>query len=323
MTDSPSPDKRPALADLHDSALAEPREREADGARRFTAWFDGQAESRRDEPLTGAAAHAKISFEEESVAWWRRASARGLLLGACASAIAFAAGVALSRGLNRHSPQVALSANRALAPLPGPSRPVDGLAAGDPCREAVRAVGRDPLVDDFEDGNELVALLEARNGYWVIVTDSDRPTAEPVLLPAARPEGTAANRNALHLTGGRHTLWGISAQVELGPTCYDASAYRGIAFDVRGPGRLFAGVREVDIIPVERGGTCTTDCYDSHLHGVDATSGWTHHELAWSDLRQRGRTEPANPRRLNGLEFIVRPADTPCDLWIDNVAFVR
>jgi hypothetical protein len=184
-------------------------------------------------------------------------------------------------------------------------------------------VGHSPLVDDFEDDNELVALLEGRNGYWVSITDTDPESSEPVLLPSLRPEGSPTNRYALHMSGERHAKWGASVQVELGPTCYDASVYRGIAFDVRGPGRLFAGVRAVDAVPVDRGGTCTTDCYDSHLHPVDATDGWTHHELAWKQLHQRGKAEPADPRRLSGFEFLVRPEDTPYDLWIDNVAFVR
>lgn len=324
MTDSPPPDKRPSLADLHDRALAEPRETEAEGARRFLAWFDGHVEPRRDEPLmTDGAADAKASFAEESIPWWRRATARGLALGACAAAVAFVVGVVLPRAPRRGFPEGAQSAARALPRSPGPPPPTAGLVAGDPCRDAVRAAGGAPLVDDFEDGNELVALLESRNGYWVMVTDSDAPAAEPVLLPSPRPDGTGANRSALHLSGGRHTKWGISAQVELGPTCYDASVYRGIAFDVRGPGRVFAGVRGVDTVPVERGGTCTTDCYDSHLGAVDATNRWTHHELAWSDLQQREKTTPPDPRRLSGIEFLVHPADTPCDLWIDNVAFLR
>jgi hypothetical protein len=178
-------------------------------------------------------------------------------------------------------------------------------------------------VDDFEDGNELVALLEARNGYWVAISDTDPASSEPVLLPSARPGTVPTNRYALHVTGGRHAKWGASVQVELGPTCYDASVYRGVAFDVRGPGGLFAGVRQVDAVPVDRGGTCTADCYDSHLTRIEATAGWTHHEVEWSELHQQGKAAPADPHRLSGLEFLVRPADTPYDLWIDNVTFVR
>jgi hypothetical protein len=30
-----------------------------------------------------------------------------------------------------------------------------------------------------------------------------------------------------------------------------------------------------------------------------------------------------DPRRANGIEFLVRPDDTPYDVWIDDVRFVH
>ena len=203
--------------------------------------------------------------------------------------------------------------------MPPPAAPVrDG-----PCRSAVRAGGDSPQIDDFEDGNELVALLEARNGYWVSLSDTDPDGAEPVLLPSLRPDPSPGNRYALHVAGARHRSWGASVQVELGPPCYDASAYAGIAFDARGPGRLSAGIRTVDAVPVLRGGTCTEDCYQSHLGEVTLESEWKTYVLGWSHLHQEGEARPVDPRRANGVEFLLRPEDTPYDVWIDNVRFVR
>jgi hypothetical protein len=322
VTDSPHRDKPPSLGALHDRALEEPHDAGTDGARRFMAWFDNQASGPAgDSAHRSGAVDAVVPFEEVTPGW-RGAIARGLALAACAVGIALMAGHVLPNGSRGRPREVTLSPTQEPAPSGAPLRLPSGRAADDPCRDAVRAGGESPLVDDFEDANELVALLEARNGYWVVVTDTDREASESVLLPSVRPAATPMNRYALHVSGQRRTKWGASVQVELGPTCYDASAYRGIAFDVLGPGRLYAGVRQVDAVPVERGGTCTTDCYDSHLYSVDATSGWTHHEAAWSELHPHGKTEPANPRRLSGIEFLVRPEDTPYELWIDNVAFV-
>ncbi len=325
MTDSSRRDERPSLGELHARALEKPLDAEADGVRRFMGWFNREVLAPRgDTAPPGSPIHAFASFED-AVPRWRGATARGLALGVLAAGVVFLVGHTLSR-----QSQVPLAeGSRAVGPGPSLFRaqvPLDApgrLESGDPCHEAVGAAGVSPLIDDFEDANELVALLEARNGYWVVIADTDHDASELVLLPSVRPRAGPKNRYALHATGERHTKWGASVQVELGPTCYDASAYRGIAFDVLGPGRLYAGVRQVDAVPVERGGNCTADCYDSHLHPVDATSEWTHHELEWSNLHQHGRSEPANPRRLSGLEFLVRSEDTPYDLWIDNVSFMR
>jgi hypothetical protein len=335
VTDWHSRDKRPPLGDLHDRALAESSEAAAEGAERFMRWFDHEVSTPREEPVSpGGAVGAEAPFED-SDPWWPGRSALGetppspasirrpasirLALAAAVAAIALAAGYALFGVPRAHSPELA----RPVAPSHSLPSAAASERASDPCRDATRAAGESPLVDDFEDKNELVALLEGRNGYWVLITDTDPESSESVLLPSLRPAAVPTNRYALHLSGERRTRWGASAQVDLGPSCYDASAYRGIAFDVRGPGRLLAGVRAVDAVPSDRGGTCTLDCYESHLSPVEATDAWTHHELAFSDLHQRGKTEPADPHRLSSLEFLVRPEDTPYDLWIDNVSFLR
>jgi hypothetical protein len=310
VTDSPRRERRPSLGELHERALEEPSDAAAGGAARFVAWLQEQEPERQGDP---AATVPAVSPIEEAVPWWRGAIV-----------VAFAAAAIVLAWFVQHGTSGHPRAPEAQFPRPAPvAETTAALDPGDPCRDVVRAGGAAPLVDDFEDSNELVALLEARNGYWVTVTDTDPAVSESVLLPSVRPDATAGNRSALRLSGPRRMKWGASVQVELGPTCYDASAYRGIAFDVLGPGRVYAGVREVDAVPVERGGTCRSGCYESHLEAVDGTSHWTHHEVVWADLHQRGSVRPVNPRRLSGLEFLVRPEDTPYDLWIDDVSFLR
>ena len=337
MTDSRRPEDRSAYGDamgeLHERALAEASARGAQASDRFMEWFDREAATGRAEPLApDGAARANADFEDP-VPWWRRGAALSLVLGACAVGAVFAIGSSLSGHARTEAAPRAVApsseAPRPIAPAVSPSSPgpvtavVSEGGPVDPCRGAVRAEGRAPQIDDFEDGNELVSLLESRNGYWVIISDSDPAASETVLVPSLLPEPHDGSRSALHVTGGKHTKWGASVQLELGPRCYDASAYRGIAFDVRGPGRLYAGVRMIDAVPVDRGGTCTADCYESNVAPVVSTGSWSHHEILWADLHPRGKAAPANPRRLSGLEFLVRAEDTPYDLWIDDVTFVR
>jgi Carbohydrate binding domain (family 11) len=307
----------PSLADLHDDALRETDAETAEAAERYMAWFDahvtpGAGVADRPSGRQRVAPAVTATANPERPAPLRSVALRVL-------PFAFAAAAALAMWLvPRSSPAPAHSASSPPA-VSSPPAPI----FDDPCRLATRARGDSPLVDDFEDGNELVALLEARNGYWITLSDTDPEGAEPVLLPSVRPDATPDNRYALHIAGARHRKWGVSVQVEFGPSCYDASVYQGIAFDARGPGRLYAGIRTVEAVPVARGGICTEDCYRSHFGAVTLEGGWKTYVLSWRDLHQDGATTPADPRRANGMEFLVRPEDTPYDVWIDNVRFAR
>ncbi len=321
MSDHRRKDLR-SLADLHDDALRETDAEAAAAAERYMAWFDGKAAPAAGLDHRSSDRRQRVARAVEATAGpvsgrSPLADLRALVPRALAVALAVAAALALWL-VPRPSPPTAHSSTSPPIIVGPPAAPL----FDDPCRSAVRAGGDSPLVDDFEDGNELVALREARNGYWIALSDTDPEDAEPVLLPSLRPDASPENRYALHLAGVRHRKWGASAQVELGPACYDASAYSGIAVDARGPGRLYAGIRSVDAVPVARGGTCTEDCYRSHLSAVTLESGWKTYVLSWRDLHQEGTTAPADPRRTNGIEFYVRPEDTPYDVWIDNVRFV-
>jgi hypothetical protein len=45
--------------------------------------------------------------------------------------------------------------------------------------------------------------------------------------------------------------------------------------------------------------------------------------VRWEQTRQRGKGKPAlDPSSLNSIAFLVRPEDTPYDVWLDDVRFV-
>jgi len=193
----------------------------------------------------------------------------------------------------------------------------------DPCVRGLRASGGDPLIDDFEDNNPLLAALEGRVGLWGIYKDTDTPGANSSVSPTLRPQPTRTNRYALHAAGGELRNWGATIQFNFTPSCYDASAYSGVMFSAKGPGRLYAGAREVRVIPVEYGGTCTKDCYNNHQKKIDLGPHWRTYSLKWSDMQQRGyNMPPLDPARINGLSFLIQAGDTPYDLWIDDVKFM-
>jgi hypothetical protein len=187
----------------------------------------------------------------------------------------------------------------------------------------LRAPGTEPLIDDFEDGNGVVRKLDGQWGPWLVARDSDpRGTSYPI-PPVLRPEPTAKNRLALHAQGGELRDWGASIEITFPRPCYDASAYGGVAFSARGPGRLYFAAREVRVVGVEYGGSCSRDCYNAHVRKIDLDGTWRRFEVRWSDLRQRGyQTEPLDPKTLHSLTFQVHAEDTPYDFWIDDVEFI-
>jgi hypothetical protein len=225
------------------------------------------------------------------------------------------------------------SAPRILAEQPGaastqasrPSRSASASAqpVADPCRARVAASGAAPLVDDFEDGDDVLAAFEQRAGFWRWARESDAPGTAPALLPVPRPDASARNRLALHAKGGQLYDWGATIEVSFRPPCYDATAYQGLALAARGPGRIYVSLREVDVIPGFEGGTCQADCYNSHVAKLELGRDFRSYEVRWTELRQRGIGRPAlDPSRLHSIAIMVRPEDTPYDVWLDDVRFL-
>jgi hypothetical protein len=187
----------------------------------------------------------------------------------------------------------------------------------------VRAAGKEPLLDDFEDHNPLIASLENRVGLWALFKDSDGPGTFNTITPSLLPKQTHRNRYALHVVGGEMLNWGATIQFTFQPACYDVSAYSGVSFSAKGPGRVFVGMREISVVPPDYGGTCKTDCYNTHQKKIDLARNWSSHVVSWNEMRQRGYgAKPLDPTRVNGLSILVQASDTPFDLWIDDVKFV-
>ena len=223
-------------------------------------------------------------------------------------------------------PPIVAEGVRAASTAPPPVAPsaANSTPPLNPCREPVVAPGRQPLIDDFEDGDDAIQPLEGRVGFWRWAREIDQPGTAPALIPVPRPEATRANRLAEHVKGGQLVDWGATVEFNFRPACYDASKYIGVTFQARGPGRLYVAPREASVIPVAEGGSCDHDCYNPHVSKVDLNSVWHVYQVRWSDLRQRGIGKPGlDPRHLHSLAFLIRPEDTPYDLWLDDVRFLQ
>jgi hypothetical protein len=220
-------------------------------------------------------------------------------------------------------PKIGILPERTTAPSAAVAQAGAPQPAVDPCVERRVAEGHQPVIDDFEDGDDEVMRLEGRSGLWRWVRDTDAAGTAPALLPIPRPNASAGNRMALHVKGGRLMEWGAVVEFNFVPPCYDASAYRGISFQAKGPGRLFVAPREVGVIPVANGGACVQDCHNAHVQKIELGSQWKAYEVLWTDVAQRGYSKPAlDPSRLNSLAFQIHPEDTPYDIWLDQVRFL-
>jgi len=83
-------------------------------------------------------------------------------------------------------------------------------------------------------------------------------------------------------------------------------------------------VGEVRVIPAEWGGTCTEDCYDFATKPVELKDHWKTYEIRWDELRRESDPKLAlDSTRVQTLNFVWQPPDTPYDVWIDDVRFLR
>ena len=299
------------LGDLHASALKEGEALSSDAR--------AAARERLGNAIQLAKLNAKPSLLER---------ARSLLeprwtwaLGLSAAGLAGAAAALMLRPAVRveiHPEPGTHSSAAPLASIPAPA------PTSDPCEHAPRALGKRPLIDDFEDANPLIATEEGRVALWNLFKDTDSPGGSLSLVPEVRPQATRANRLALHARTPELRNWGAVIQIAFTPSCYDASAYDGITFSARGPGRLYAGAREVRTVPLQYGGTCSKDCYNAHQKKIDLAAEWRTYSIKWSEMAQRGYEMPAlDAARINSLTFSILPGDTPFDVWIDDVKFVE
>jgi hypothetical protein len=244
------------------------------------------------------------------------AAAGGFALAAVASVWVFARGPQSAPHIAAEGPpasatSAALATPKATAPRP------------DPCRERLAAFGKTPLLDDFEDGDDALPPLEQRDGFWRWARESDAPGTAPALIPVPRVDAGSRSKLALHVKGGRLFDWGATVEVNFRPSCYDASAYAGIKLQARGPGRIYLALREVGVIPIAEGGSCEHDCHNPHVAKIELSSEWRSYEFRWADLRQRGIDTPAlDPSRLHSVAFLIRPEDTPYDIWVDEIRFL-
>ena len=149
---------------------------------------------------------------------------------------------------------------------------------------------------------------------------------------------------AANLFGQGFSTWGLYMGFTLNKTLqgarntYDASAYVGISFWAKlGPNdkctspatcrlvHLAISTRDTD----QQGGICTTVCSDHFGYWQGLTTTWQKYTILFRQLAQDGWGVPGAAQGLKfdaahtyEVQFQVKPAGTPFDFWISDVALV-
>jgi chitinase len=177
---------------------------------------------------------------------------------------------------------------------------------------------------------------DGRVGAWHNYSDP-AAMASMVLAPPGGG-GSPDSAQAIHYTGQKG-MYGATLALPLGGAmasgqagCYDASAYDGISFWIKG--NPAAGNTQVKFNvqspvsePAATGGACTAGCYDHFSVMVPIPANWTRVKVPWSDLKRQAcaASTPATPpsfhpeKQILAVSFQQIDATKGFDFWIDDI----
>jgi len=201
------------------------------------------------------------------------------------------------------------------------------------CAEAT-GVGDAPVIDDFEDGDFTILEQDGRDATWYSYNseeDSELQSFEILVLDGLPTGG----ERALHTSGPALEWAGVgagfrwAAQNESGvfvDCMYDATVYEGVRFWARGaPGTVRFTISTPEVLPLDAGGSCESDCYNNHGVDFDVTEDWVQYFLPFADMEQPDygpQVGALDPSRLRTLQFEF-PSQLEFDLFVDDLAFYQ
>lgn len=221
-------------------------------------------------------------------------------------------------------------------------------AAGAPaCPAAPVALGTMPLIDDFNHLGRSIPSVENRSGVWDVWTLSASAEMSPQSANYATT-GADTGNGYTHWTGsniGGLNDWGPTLTVQLSAGCpYDASAYTGIAFKLKGTATKTGAVAlplkvmfwQPPAVPAKdaKGGTCVAAaCYNHFSAFVNVPASWDAPVmLPFASLTQGSWTGTVpfafSAKQLLAIQFQVEVDGSKSelatfDLSLDDLMFVK
>ncbi len=222
-----------------------------------------------------------------------------------------------------------------------------GAPACSPVPGAKKGDGTNLVIDDLDDTNTMFAPAGVGMGSWDWGKDT-AATAMGTITPAntmmLAPATGGQMGSALHVTGTGLTGWGASLAAFLNGTtgAFDASAYGGVAFWIKGTTTVQEGTDKIllqarmpDVLP--GAGSCCNDtvkgseCYSGHRTVISITAEWTEVKVPWSAFQGPawglGASIAFNPNRIRDINFSFNHdtmGTTPAsfDVWVDGMRFL-
>lgn len=197
-----------------------------------------------------------------------------------------------------------------------------------------------PLIDDMEDGSGRIRRCSERIGVWYAFNETadqtsgsqtPAPTSPGVpILPVEIPGGRGGSKRAMHTSGASNDYrWWAGIGIDLAFDgvkygLYDASAYDGITFWVRGsaaPRPLQFRIGSSVTTIAKYGGACSLEFCDPHEVAFEARADWHQRWVPFAQAMQS--VGPIDRKALTNLQFYCEYGCSAFDFWIDDVAFYR
>jgi len=195
---------------------------------------------------------------------------------------------------------------------------------GTRCATVNKGGGSSPLISDFEDG----LMIKVGDGHGAAGNWANFGGGTLAAAAGGNPG------QALHLSFANDAAPAFLTFGAPLATCYDATAYTGLSFDIKGACGGADNIRVNLATPVTTratAGACAVDastCGDAYGVNVTAPVDWMKISHPWADFMQRsfGATGPVGympQSRIIEIDIGTNASVASCDLWIDNVAFTQ
>jgi len=204
--------------------------------------------------------------------------------------------------------------------------------------KAAAGLATELVIDDLEDGDNVLTPAGSRVGYWYTFNDGTgvQVPAPSVLFKPTAPGSTMSPKFAATTSGPAFTSYGAGMGFDFNNTAskscpYDASAYKGISFYAKANSGNMAmmALKAMIKIPATTAttadsGTCATKC-DDHFYLKPApvlTTTWTKYSITFASVAQDGFGTVAtfDKSKILAVQFQVAK-DVKFDFSIDDIAF--
>ena len=208
--------------------------------------------------------------------------------------------------------------------------------AGSSCTSSACTAGcstTNGLVDNFDDGDNVVRPLENRTGHIYTIADSHGTTITPSVTTTFTGSSPGHSGLGAHFTGhianSNSTVYGaLNVDFENPRATYNSSRYTGFTFWAKkgsssANGAIRIKVPDHDTDPA--GGVCTS-CGNDFGTNLTLTTTWTQYTVRFATLTQESGGSPRPPSidatQLYGIKFQVQTKNANYDVWIDDVTFI-